>query len=176
MLNRILLAIDHSETRDLIVEQAIALAEGVGGQMLLLHVLSPDEEGNPGMPSYPNLSYSPSLDEAVLDAYRKRWETFQQKNVEQLQAYVSRAQEHGIKAEHVQRPGSPGKVICDMASSWNADLILMGSHGRSGLSELLLGSVSNYVTHHAPCSVMLVREGKAVSKDKPAWYETMVAQ
>lgn len=176
MFDRILLAVDHSESSDLLVERALTLAKATGGHVMILHVLSPDEEGSPGMPTYPNLSYSPSLDEAVLDAYRKRWETFQQKNLSQLQAYVDRAQEQGVNAEHVQRPGSPAKVICDMAASWDADLILMGSRGRSGLSELLLGSVSNYVTHHAPCSVMLVREGKALSSDKPAWYETMVAQ
>ncbi|MEO0350033.1 MAG: universal stress protein, partial [Cyanobacteria bacterium P01_A01_bin.15] len=40
---------------------------------------------------------------------------------------------------------------------WNADLIMMGRRGRSGFSELLLGSVSNYVMHHAPCSVLTVQ-------------------
>ncbi|MGB3492726.1 MAG: universal stress protein [Elainellaceae cyanobacterium] len=176
MFDRILVAVDHTEASNSLVERAITLAAATKAQVLLLHVLSPDEEGSPGMPIYPNLSYSPSLDEAVLEAYRKRWETFQQKNLSQLEAYVCRAQEHDVKAEHVQRPGSPGKIICDVASSWNADLILMGSHGRSGLSQLLLGSVSNYVTHHAPCSVMLARGNKVASEDTHAWYETMIAQ
>jgi nucleotide-binding universal stress UspA family protein len=176
MFNRILVALDHSEASDVLLERAIALAKATGGQLMFLHVLSPDEEGSPGMPMYPNLSYSPSLDEAVLDAYRKRWESFQQKNLGQLEACVQRAESEDVAAEHVQRPGIPGKTICDMADSWNADMILMGSHGRSGLGELLMGSVSNYVTHHAPCSVMLIRDGKTKKADKPAWYETMVAQ
>lgn len=176
MFDRILVAVDHTEISELIVKRAIALAQATGGQLLLLHVLSPDEAGSPGMPTYPNLSYSPALDEAVLEAYRKRWDAFQQKHLSLLQSYVHQAQAHEVKAEHVQRPGVPGKVICDMAASWNADLVLMGSHGRSGLSELLLGSVSNYVTHHSPCSVMLVRNGHGSAKETPAWYESMVAQ
>lgn len=176
MFNRILVAIDHSEASDILLDRALSLAEATGAQLMFLHVLSPDEEGSPGMPMYPNLSYSPSLDEAVLEAYRKRWETFQQKNLGQLETCVNQAKERGIQAEHVQRPGVPGKGICDMARSWDADLILMGSRGRSGLGELLMGSVSNYVTHHAPCSVMLFKDGKAPDSEKPAWHETMVAQ
>lgn len=41
--------------------------------------------------------------------------------------------------------------------AWNADLIIMGSRGHSGLKELVLGSISKYVVHHALCSVMVVR-------------------
>ncbi|MGF1516635.1 MAG: universal stress protein, partial [Nodosilinea sp.] len=51
---------------------------------------------------------------------------------------------------------SPGRVICTLAKTWAADLIVVGSHRRKGLSELFLGSVSNYVMHHAPCSVLVV--------------------
>ena len=47
-------------------------------------------------------------------------------------------------------------MICDIASAWNADLIVMGRHGRLGLEELLMGSVSNYVTHHAHCAVLVL--------------------
>ena len=51
---------------------------------------------------------------------------------------------------------SEGWEICQRAKVWQADLIIVGSHGRTGLSELFLGSVSNYVMHHAPCSVMVI--------------------
>ncbi|WP_235111848.1 universal stress protein [Acaryochloris sp. 'Moss Beach'] len=53
--------------------------------------------------------------------------------------------------------GNPRQEICDFAKEWNADLILMGSRGHSGVKELVLGSISNYVVHHALCSVMVVR-------------------
>jgi nucleotide-binding universal stress UspA family protein len=62
----------------------------------------------------------------------------------------------GIKTEFTQIPGNPGQTIKKIAQNWDADLIVMGSRGRTGLSELVLGSVSNYVMHHAPCSVLIV--------------------
>ena len=72
--------------------------------------------------------------------------------------------------------GNPGRSICELASTWEADLILVGSRGLKGLKEMFLGSVSNYVTHHAPCSVLIVRTEIAnesnsdsiTSEEKPA--------
>jgi nucleotide-binding universal stress UspA family protein len=53
--------------------------------------------------------------------------------------------------------GNPKNVILDEADSWNPDLIVVGSHGTSGLGRFLLGSVSQAVALHAPCSVEIVR-------------------
>lgn len=53
--------------------------------------------------------------------------------------------------------GSPDSRIVETAEEWNADLVVVGSHGYSRWERLLLGSVSNSVVHHAPCSVMVVR-------------------
>ncbi|MEL6786783.1 MAG: universal stress protein, partial [Cyanobacteria bacterium J06607_15] len=53
---------------------------------------------------------------------------------------------------------NPGRTICDRAQTWSVDLILVGSRGLTGAKEVMLGSVSNYVTHHAPCSVLIVRQ------------------
>lgn len=177
MLDRILVALDHSDLSELIFERAVALAQATGARLMLLHVLSPDEEGSPGMPLYPHLSYSPSLDDAVWEVYRKRWDEFQERNIQLLNRYAGRAQDAGVAAETTQNPGVPGKTICDLARVWGADLILMGNRGRSGLSELLLGSVSNYVTHHAPCSVMLVRPRRVADDDQRASseYETLAS-
>jgi nucleotide-binding universal stress UspA family protein len=47
--------------------------------------------------------------------------------------------------------------IVDRAAEWHADLIVLGSHGRHGLDRFLIGSVSEYVARHAPCSVEIVR-------------------
>ena len=56
--------------------------------------------------------------------------------------------------------GSPSASVIDEAKSWGADLVIVGSHGRGAASRFLLGSVSNAVALHAPCSVEIVRHGK----------------
>lgn len=68
----------------------------------------------------------------------------------------------GVSAtvEPAVRSGDPRWGIIDEAASWGADLIVMGSHGRTGLTRLLLGSVAEYVARHAPCSVEIARERK----------------
>lgn len=53
--------------------------------------------------------------------------------------------------------GSPNRVIVDNATEWGADMIVVGSHGRGFWGRVMLGSVSDAVLHHAPCSVMVVR-------------------
>ena len=62
-----------------------------------------------------------------------------------------------VSTEYTQLAGNPGRIICELASSWSADLIIVGSRELKGLKEIFLGSVSNYVTHHAPCSVLIAR-------------------
>ncbi len=54
--------------------------------------------------------------------------------------------------------GSPKEAIVDEAKSWGADLIVVGSHGYGFWERMLLGSVSDAVIHHAPCSVLIVRD------------------
>lgn len=53
--------------------------------------------------------------------------------------------------------GSPNRIIVDTATEWGADLIVVGSHGRGFWGRVMLGSVSDAVLHHAPCSVLVVR-------------------
>ena len=70
---------------------------------------------------------------------------------------ADRLLETGLTVDVVARQGDPAKVIVDDAADWQADLIVVGSHGRSGLQRLLLGSVAQAVVAHAPCSVEVVR-------------------
>ena len=67
------------------------------------------------------------------------------------------AQERGIKAETYARESDPAEAILEIASAQNADLIVVGSRGLSGIQRFLLGSVSAKVSEHASCSVMIVR-------------------
>jgi nucleotide-binding universal stress UspA family protein len=66
----------------------------------------------------------------------------------------------GWPVETVVLEGEPRAVIVDEAAKWEADLIVVGSHGRSGLKRWLLGSVAQSIVAHAPCSVEVVRRRK----------------
>jgi nucleotide-binding universal stress UspA family protein len=60
--------------------------------------------------------------------------------------------------------GRASEAIVTIAKSWNADLVVLGSHGKHGLERFLLGSVSQDVVHHAPCSVEIVRRRKVLKQ------------
>jgi nucleotide-binding universal stress UspA family protein len=64
---------------------------------------------------------------------------------------------NGVDVETHVREGDPADVIIDVANEQHADLIVVGSRGLTGIKRYLLGSVSTKVSHHAPCSVMIVR-------------------
>ena len=69
---------------------------------------------------------------------------------------AKQAEAKQIKVETIVEEGLPGPKICELAKSWGADLLVIGRSRRSKLSECVLGSVSNHVIHHTPCSVLLV--------------------
>jgi len=64
----------------------------------------------------------------------------------------------GVSAETTVREGDPRSVIVDEADEWGTDLIVVGSHGRTGVKRWLLGSVAGSIVSHAPCSVEVVRK------------------
>lgn len=157
MPQKILVAVDESPFAEIVLEQGMALAKAFQASLMLLHVLSLDEEGSPQLPlaaSGPG-SYV-ILETAAMEAYQERWQEYEKKGVTQLQSFTDRTTQAGIATEFSQLSGRPGKTICDLAKSWSADLVVLGRRGRSGLGEFFLGSVSTYVVHHAPCPVMVV--------------------
>ena len=80
---------------------------------------------------------------------------------EQAKATAEKAAERfrtlGFAAEGCYRKGDPESAILDYAKEWGADLIVVGSHDRSRMERLLLGSVSESVVKHAPCSVLVLK-------------------
>ena len=66
---------------------------------------------------------------------------------------TARLKAQGITAEAIVKDGDPRKVIVNEAQEWGADLIVMGSHAYGPIKRIILGSVSQYVIDHAPCSV-----------------------
>lgn len=65
----------------------------------------------------------------------------------------------GVDVEVHPLPGDPADVIIELAEAKKADLIVVGSVGMSGAKRFLLGSVPNKITHHAPCSVLVIKTG-----------------
>ncbi|MBE9159622.1 universal stress protein [Nodosilinea sp. LEGE 06152] len=156
MFKKILVALDNSTHRQAVFEKALDLASATGADLMLCHVLSAYEEGSPGIPIRSYQAYYPVLEDSTWRLYQKRWEEFEAQGIAQLRQELETARTAGVSAEFTQVAGEPAATICSVANSWQADLIMVGSHGRRGISELLLGSVSNYVMHHAECSVLVV--------------------
>lgn len=171
MLKRILVALDRSEIGQQVFEQALALAQAMQANLLLVHILSPEEDGSPSIPMVSNYDYYPGLSGQSFEIYQKQWDTFKDEGLKMLQSFSAKANTAAVPTQFQQILGSPGRTICKLATTWNADLIVMGHRGLAGFKEFFLGSVSNYVLHHAPCSVHIVhcaaKEQTSVADDEP---------
>jgi nucleotide-binding universal stress UspA family protein len=154
MFKKILVAIDCSEMSQLVFDRSLVLATATDASLMLLNVFSAFEDGY----LYPatDTIYAPLHEDAVTH-YSQQWQQAEAKGLKFLQSLAKQVRDVGIEVEFIQKLGAPGRVICGIAGTWGADLILVGRHGRTGVSELILGSVSNYVLHHAPCSVLVVQ-------------------
>jgi nucleotide-binding universal stress UspA family protein len=146
----ILVATDFSPTSEHALEYARALATSFGGTLHLLHVV-PD----PVMASAWAEAYAYDLtalgERLRLDAER------------QLTEKAQTIRDVAVTTEAVV--GSPAAVIALTAADRAADLIVMGTHGRSGVKHLFMGSVAERVVRSAPCPVLTVREAIAAARD-----------
>jgi nucleotide-binding universal stress UspA family protein len=156
MFSKILVAIDRLSLNKEVFEKALTLAKMTKANLMIVHVLSPYEEGYPEMPFLSNLDCYPGRNDASVKLYLEQWEAFKEEGLKLLRDRAAIAASVGVNVEYLQIPGTPGYTICDVARTWGADLIILGRRGRSGISEFIMGSVSNYVTHHATCSVLTV--------------------
>lgn len=138
-LEVILLATDGSLASEGASEEAIDLATQVHARLLVVSVLGASSRRSEA--SAEAAGPADSRDSLTTAA----------------QAIVQRARAAGADATFLVWEGVPGEAIVAAADSENADLIVVGSHGRSGVSRFLIGSVSDYVVRHAHCPVMVVR-------------------
>jgi nucleotide-binding universal stress UspA family protein len=170
MYKHILVALDHSPLSDEVLKQAIILAKSVNASLHLLHVLSPSEEMRRSLPMMPLPEYYPALSIQALELYQEEWQKVQSQNLAALKRDQTEAEAVGVKADSRQLLGRPGPAICSAAAELAADLIMVGRRGHSVFDELLLGSVSSYVIHHASCAVLVCNpQPKQLSK---AVYES----
>jgi nucleotide-binding universal stress UspA family protein len=155
MFNKILVAIDGSKMSHDVFKIAINIAKAGTANLVLLHVLSFEEQNSLSIPMPTGLEYFQAVDSDMLKLYREQWQTYEQQSLNLLRSLADRSTAEGIKTEFHQIAGGPGRKICEFALSEDIDLIVMGHRGISALNEFLLGSISNYVLHHAPCSVLI---------------------
>jgi nucleotide-binding universal stress UspA family protein len=157
MFNKILVAIDTSPIGKNVFDEGLSLAKTFQARLMLLHVLSAEDAGMPYWLPLLGAEYGLVASDTIIETYRSQWEAFEQQGLDLLRSRTVAATDAGVNTEFTLHSGSPARIICDSARTWGADLLVVGRRGRSGLSELLLGSVSNYVLHHAPCSILVVQ-------------------
>ena len=145
MFGSIVVGTDGSETAGEAVRQATDLAKAVGAQV---HVVSAFEPvGNQRL-----------REERTQVPDDMQWMVNAREDVEAtLRAAADRIGEAGVNVETYARQGDPADAILDVAEEQNADLIVVGNKGMTGAKRFLLGSVPNKVSHHAPCSVLIIR-------------------
>lgn len=139
---RVLIAIDDSKFSQEAVHRVAAQIPPEGSEVRILHVVQPMVTAPiPQM----DARFTPELKEQVHKAQ------------ELVERAASDLRSSGFKVETAVEKGDIRLGIVDSAVEWPADLIVVGSHGRTGLPRLLLGSVAEFVARNAPCSVEIVR-------------------
>jgi universal stress protein A len=145
---RILHASDFSPASRAAFSRALDMAQRERAELLLAHVLAP---------------VAPFLGEGYVSpqTYDRIERSARMAAQKQLDAMVARARKAGVRAQRLLLTGTPHVEIVRAARSKGADVVVMGTHGRSGLAKLFLGSVAGRVVATAPCPVLTVRGGRS---------------
>ena len=145
MFKSIVVGTDGSDTAAQAVRQAVDLARSVGAKIELVSAYEP----------VPAQRLAEERRQAPEDL---QWAISPREDVDAtLEAAAAVASEAGVTAEIYARQGDPADAILDVAEEQGADLIVVGNKGMTGAKRFLLGSVPNKVSHHAPCSVLIIR-------------------
>jgi universal stress protein A len=145
---KILLAIDESIFSQAATKVVVQQMRPGQTELCVLHVVEP-------LSNFPYVYKGQAVNLKALQQERVREGRELVQRVGQL---LSKA---GFKVQRVVEEGDPRSAIIDQAARGKADLIIVGSHGKKGLSRFMLGSVAEYVARYARCSVMIVRVARA---------------
>lgn len=143
-LRRILHPTDFSPASSAAFNRAVAMARAARAELVIVHALAPF------MPVLGEGYVSPKVYEemaASTRGYAKK----------RLDALLAKARKTGVRARGLLLEGTPHERIVRAAKSQRADLVVMGTHGRSGLARFFLGSVAERVVAMSPCPVMTTR-------------------
>jgi nucleotide-binding universal stress UspA family protein len=145
VFTRIVVGTDGSDTAAEAVRQAVDLAKLTGAELSIVSAFSP----------VPERRVKDTQNEAPADV---QYEIGPRENVNLvLDAAAAAARKDGVSVQTHPVEADPGEAILNVAEETSADLIVVGNKGMTGARRFLLGSVPNNVSHHAPCSVLIVR-------------------
>ncbi len=131
----IIVATDGSKYSEAAVDEAINYAKSYEGSLKVISAVDINEEF---------MANAPYLVDKMVEKAKSGLEDVRNK-----------ARQAGVDAETFVREGEPYRVIVDLAEKLNTDTIVMGSHGKSGLKRIFMGSVTSRVIGHTPCPVMI---------------------
>ena len=151
MYQKILVALASADDSKIIFPKALEIAKDNNSYLKLLHCIHSEVYFTPYG------TFTTSEVTQLVPQWQENLEQEKQKVKQWLTEYSETASSAGVKTEWDYTIGNPSSSIIKVAKNWEADLIIMGRRGLKGLSEMFLGSVSNYVVHHAPCSVFLIQ-------------------
>ncbi len=141
-IKKIVCPTDFSETSGKAVEYALFLAKAHQAELILLHVVDHLQ----GFDHYEILALTPMEIAKKMD----------KRATESLDELVNRIK-GSVAVDKAVQHGKTSVEICEAAKAAQADLIVIGSHGRTGLTHVLIGSVAETVVRHADCPVLVVR-------------------
>jgi nucleotide-binding universal stress UspA family protein len=144
-IRRILVPVDFSEPSRIALEYAAELARGFGAKLDVLHVWE--------APTF----IAPGSFVAMGNSGMELVEMVRTSADSALDDFVSSARRRGLEIAAARTEmGHPAHAITEAAARGGYDLLVLGTHGRSGMSHILLGSVAERVLRHAPCPVLTV--------------------
>jgi nucleotide-binding universal stress UspA family protein len=143
-MRRILFASDFSKASRKAFATAVRTAKRARASLSIVHVLAPF------LPVGPDQYVGPETWQEI-DEQARKWAG------RHLTALAAKATAGGVRATTTLLEGTPAREITRLAKKKHADLLIIGTHGRTGLARLFLGSVANQIVATAPCPVMTVR-------------------
>lgn len=144
-LHRILMATDFSDYSNEALDYAVYLARGFGADLYLLHVFEP--------PFFSHTGVSPGVRPEVHQWIKE----VKEDEIRQLNDLAEKVRHQGAKVHPVFKEGTTFLEILKTAGEIPSDLIILGTHGRTGLAHVLMGSVAERVVRKAVCPVFTVK-------------------
>ena len=145
MFKSIVVGTYGSQTASEAVSQAVDLSKQINAKLELVSAYEP-------------VSDSRLREERTEAPQDVQWSINPREDVDStLEDAAEIAKEAGVEVEIHARQGDPADAILDVAEEQKSDLIIVGNKGMTGAKRFLLGSVPNKVSHHAPCSVLIIR-------------------